>query len=110
MPTELEGGQSSTGSKQDNRRSRRFPGGRHHLVITIAITMLVLAALWVLNNLGIIHGPWGNIVSPIFILLGVAFTFFQWILPLSSRIPEHKHEFLPTPGAVKETLEAEPEQ
>lgn len=43
------------------------------------------AAIWVLNIEDIIRGPWSNIVVAIFTLLGVVFTFFQWLLPLSSR-------------------------
>lgn len=54
-------------------------------VIFIFITLVLLIGsgiIWILNALGFIRGSWSPILAIVFAILGVAFAFLQWALPL----------------------------
>lgn len=67
-------------------QGQQYAPHSHTRLVLAGIIFLFLtcgAAIWILNIEDIIQGPWSTIVAAIFTLLGVIFTFFQWLLPLS---------------------------
>ncbi len=52
------------------------------LFISIAIVLLVGAGtVLILSVEGILQGSWTNLLTAVFVILGVLFTFLQWALP-----------------------------
>lgn len=62
-------------------------------LIIVAIAILLFAAgaiIWILNIGRVIQGNWSYILPVIFVVLGVLFTFLQWLLPISIETHHHR--------------------
>lgn len=53
-------------------------------ISVIIIVILGLGVLWMMATGSMLPSSWASIFTIVFVLLGVLFTFFQWVFPLSS--------------------------
>ncbi len=68
---------------QEQKQHKSRPYSRLAFALMTFLFLLVAGVIWILNIQGIIKGPWSSILAVVFIILGVAFTLFQWLLPFS---------------------------
>src|SRR5260370_19441451 len=59
---------------------------KRRLIIALIAVLLLTGGttFWILSLLDTIQGPWSNTLPAIFTLLGVVFSFLQWLLPFTS--------------------------
>ena len=68
---------------QEQKQYKSRPYRRLAFALITFLFLLAAGVIWILNIQGIIKGPWSSILAVVFIILGVAFTLFQWLLPFS---------------------------
>ncbi len=68
---------------QEQKQYKSHPFSRLAFALITFLFLLAAGVIWILNIQGIIKGPWSSILAVVFIILGVAFTLFQWLLPFS---------------------------
>jgi len=68
---------------QEQKQDKPRPYRRLAFALITFLFLLAAGVIWILNIQGIIKGPWSSILAVVFIILGVAFTLFQWLLPFS---------------------------
>lgn len=68
---------------QEQKHYKHRPYKRLAFALITFLFLLAAGFIWILNIQGFIKGPWSSILTVVFIILGVAFTLFQWLLPFS---------------------------
>jgi hypothetical protein len=73
------------------------------LLLLVVLLMSAGAIVWILNTLAIIPGSWSTLLSVIFTVLSVMFTFLQWYAQITGA--RRRDAFLPEAKRQKEVSE-----